>query len=288
MALPFSGPLSLEQIRAEFVGGYPISLSQYYRGGGLVTGNNTGVPTSGTISISNFYGTVRRIFIPITISTSTYNFNVYDNRGGSYVAGISDVQVTVNPGVRVGSTSTGAYAMLVTNAFASGDTVTIINNGVIQGMGGAGADSVLGAVNGNAGAAAGPALYINRPTTIQNNSIIAGGGGGGGSGGGGQDDKGPARWGGGGGGGAGFAPGAGGGGGYPGSAGTADQGGSPGYGDASAGGFGGGRGAAGQAGQNSGGANPRTGGAGGAAGFYIVGNGFVTWTATGTREGPAA
>jgi hypothetical protein len=288
MALPASGPLSLAQIQGEFGGSNPISMSEYYRGGGFVTNNNTSVPTSGTIAVSNFYGTVRRIFIPITISSSTYNFDVYANRGGSYVAGISDLQVTVNGGVRVGSTSTGAYAMLVTSSFAAGDTVTIVNNGVIQGMGGNGADSVLGAVDGGPGFGAGPALYINRPTTIQNNSIIAGGGGGGGAGGGGQDDKGPARWGGGGGGGAGFAPGAGGGGGYPGSAGTEDAGGSPGYGDASAGGFGGGRGAAGQNGQNSGGANPRSGGAGGAAGYYIIGNGFVTWTATGTREGPAA
>lgn len=288
MALPPSGPLSLSQIQGEFGGSNPISLSEYYRNGGLVTSNNTSVPTSGTISVSNFYGTVRRIFIPITISSSTYNFDVFSNRGGSYVPGISDLQVTVNPGVRVGSTSTSAYAMLVTSAFSSGDTVTIINNGVIQGMGGRGADSVLGAVNGGPGGGAGPALYINRPTTIQNNSIIAGGGGGGGAGGGGQDDKGPARWGGGGGGGAGFNPGGGGGGGYPGSAGGLDSGGSPGYGDASAGGFGGGRGANGQNGQNSGGANPRSGGAGGSAGYYIVGNGFVTWAATGTREGPAA
>lgn len=287
MALPPSGPLSLSQIQGEFGGSNPISLSEYYRGGGFVTNNNTSVPTSGTISISNFYGTVRRIFIPITISSSTYNFDVYNNRGGSYVAGISDVQVTVNGGARVGSTSTGTYAMLVTNAFASGDTVTIINNGVIQGMGGQGADSVLGAVDGGPGSPGGLGLYVNFPTTIQNNSIIAGGGGGGGAGGGGQDDKGPARWGGGGGGGAGYNPGAGGGGGYPGSAGTEDAGGAPGSGDASAGGFGGGRGAAGQNGQNSGGANPRSGGAGGAAGFYIVGSGFVTWTATGTREGQA-
>jgi len=288
MALPASGPLSLSQIQGEFGGSNPISMSEYYRGGAFVTNNNTSVPTSGTIAVSNFYGAVRRIFIPITISSSTYNFDVYANRGGSYVAGISDLQVTVNGGVRVGSTSTGAYAMLVTSSFAAGDTVTIVNNGVIQGMGGNGADSVLGAVDGGPGFGAGPALYINRPTTIQNNSIIAGGGGGGGAGGGGQDDKGPARWGGGGGGGAGFAPGAGGGGGYPGSAGTEDAGGSPGYGDAAAGGFGGGRGAAGQNGQNSGGANPRSGGAGGAAGFYIVGDSFVTWTATGTREGPAS
>lgn len=59
MALPNSGTMTLEMIRAEFGGGYPISLSQYYRNGGLVTSNNTNVPTSGTISLSNFYGAMK-------------------------------------------------------------------------------------------------------------------------------------------------------------------------------------------------------------------------------------
>jgi hypothetical protein len=291
MALPASGPLSLSQIQGEFGGSNPISMSEYYRGGAFVTNNNTSVPTSGTIAVSNFYGTVRRIFIPLTISSSTYNYDVYANRGGSYVAGISDLQVTVNSGVFVGSTSTSAYAMLVTDSFNAGDTVTIVNNGAIQGMGGNGGDSQFAAQSGgNPGASAGSALYINRPTTIQNNSIIAGGGGGGGGASGWTPNKGGSGWGGGGGGGAGFNAGAGGGGGYPGSAGTDSAGGAGSFGDGGSapGGNGGGRGANGANGGDAVGANPRPGGAGGAAGFYIVGNSFVTWTATGTREGPAA
>lgn len=290
MALPSSGPLTLSQIQGEFGGSNPISMSEYYRGGAFVGNNNTTVPTSGAISISNFYGTVKRVFIPLTISSSTYNYDVYANRGGTYIAGISDIQVTVNGGVRVGSTSTGAYAMLVTNSFNAGDTVTIVNNGVIQGMGGTGGDSLTGASNGNPGTNAGNALYINRATTIQNNSVIAGGGGGGGGGSGWTPSKGGSGWGGGGGGGAGFNPGSGGGGGYPGSNGTDSAGGAGNPGDFQgiAGGTGGGRGANGATGGASGGANPRPGGAGGAAGYYIVGGGFVTWTATGTRQGPAA
>ena len=173
MALPSSGPLALTQIQTEFGGSNPISMSEYYRGGAYVTSNNTTVPTSGAISISNFYGTVKRIFIPLTISSSTYNYDVYANRGGSYIAGISDIQVTVNGGVIVGSTSTSTYAMLVTNSFNAGDTVTIINNGVIEGMGGNGGDSQFAAQSGgNPGTSAGNALYINRATTIQNNSRL--------------------------------------------------------------------------------------------------------------------
>jgi len=61
MTLPSSGPLSLSDIQTEFGGSNPISLSEYYAGGAYVpagtTGTNGPVPSSGTISISNFYGT---------------------------------------------------------------------------------------------------------------------------------------------------------------------------------------------------------------------------------------
>ena len=58
MALPSSGTLSINDIVGEFGGSAPHSLSEYYRGGGLVPNiaANSSVPTSGTISISNFYG----------------------------------------------------------------------------------------------------------------------------------------------------------------------------------------------------------------------------------------
>lgn len=288
--LPSSGPLSLTDIQGEFLGTAPIGLSEYYRGGPYVPNSTSTatIPTSGTIAVSNFYGTRRRIAIPLTISSPTYNYDVYANRGPSYVAGISDINVTVSPGVRVGSTSVDTYAMSVPSSFNSGDTITITNNGYIQGMGGTGGPSILGASPGPAGFKGGNALYTNRPVTVQNNSVIAGGGGGGGTGGGGQDDKGPARWGGAGGGGAGYNVGPGGTGPYGGSNGTNDAGGVGGAGDAATGGSGGGRGAAGSPGSNSGGANPRPGGAGGPAGYYLVGNPFVTWSATGTRQGSVA
>lgn len=56
MTLPASGPISLANIQTEFGGVSPIGLDEYYRGGAFVTSNNTGVPTAGTISASNFYG----------------------------------------------------------------------------------------------------------------------------------------------------------------------------------------------------------------------------------------
>ncbi len=50
MALPSSGQLSLDDIQTEFGGSNPIGLSEYY-------GVASGVPSSGTIDISDFYGT---------------------------------------------------------------------------------------------------------------------------------------------------------------------------------------------------------------------------------------
>lgn len=61
MTLPSSGPLSLNDIQTEFGGSNPISLSEYYAGGAYVPAGTSGtygaVPSSGTISIQNFYGT---------------------------------------------------------------------------------------------------------------------------------------------------------------------------------------------------------------------------------------
>lgn len=58
MALPTSGPMSLSMIRGEFGGTGPVKLSDYYRGGGRVpnTPVNAGVPSSGPIRLSHFYG----------------------------------------------------------------------------------------------------------------------------------------------------------------------------------------------------------------------------------------
>ncbi len=59
MALPSSGTITTEQIRAEFGGSLPFVTSDYYRGGGLVpnTTANASVPTSGQMTIpDDFYG----------------------------------------------------------------------------------------------------------------------------------------------------------------------------------------------------------------------------------------
>jgi len=322
MAIPGPGvAISMNTIATEFGGTVPHSLSEYYRGGGLVpnTPGNAAIPTSGQIAMGNFYGSANRTQVALTISGNTYNYDVYNNRGPTYVAGATDLTVTVNPGVTVGSTSTGTYAMLVPSSFSPGDTVTIVNNGVIQGMGGAGGTSQFmpggppTAWPGSPGAGGGSALYVNRPTTVTNNGTVASGGGGGGGGVGIFGNTSPkvtnvSVSGGGGGGGSGFNGGAGGtAGNVPskptdvrgsnGSSGSSPAGGGGGPGGVNGsniggpGGAGGGRGAGGANGstgsyQGTGGQG--SGGSGGGAGNYIVGNPFVTWPVTGTRQGNVA
>ena len=62
MALQTSGAISLSDIQTEFGGANPIGLNEYYAGGSYVptgtTGTNGAVPSSGTISLWNFYGTL--------------------------------------------------------------------------------------------------------------------------------------------------------------------------------------------------------------------------------------
>lgn len=56
MTLPSSGTLSMSQIKTEFTG--PNNLRSYLIGGGYVANheNNSGVPTSGTITVRNLLG----------------------------------------------------------------------------------------------------------------------------------------------------------------------------------------------------------------------------------------
>ena len=65
MALPSSDTLSMADIAGEFGGATPHSLSEYY-------GAATGVPTAGTISISDFYGTSAVATVNTTIVASKF------------------------------------------------------------------------------------------------------------------------------------------------------------------------------------------------------------------------
>jgi hypothetical protein len=182
MGFPFSGngsPLSFSELQTEFGGSNPISISEYYRGGAFVTDNNTDVPTSGVITMGDFYGASKKFIV--TISADTTNLEVtsaYLVAAGWNSA--SYFQININSSVYVYSTSTSVAGLTVNGSYPYGFAVS--NSGYVMGMGGNG--GVYSTFNGSAG---GPALSItNSYTTAQmsvvNNAgaYIAGGGGGGG------------------------------------------------------------------------------------------------------------
>jgi hypothetical protein len=74
LGLPASIPAN-QNISSEFGGApAPYDISEYYRGGGLVPNNATNVPTSGSISFSNFYGTsATPPYTPVSVSIPNYS-----------------------------------------------------------------------------------------------------------------------------------------------------------------------------------------------------------------------
>lgn len=275
MTIKTSGFLRITDIKNEYNKGYDLAnykgVSWYWNAYG-----NLGAFSTSNLNMKQFFGKSSQVIINLTISADTQNYDVKTSAGGTYVAGFTTINLTINSGIYVGSSSTGSYAMTVTG-FTSGDTINIINNGFIIGAGGNGGNGGTGSGQSGrtAGSNGGNALYLNYPTKITNNGTIAGGGGGGAGGdggqtygsclGGGSSFTGPA-----GGGGAGY------------TAGSAGSG--------SPSGSGGTRTAGGAGGSSNAGGNPGVKGvdqsvSGGAAGFYIVGVSNATFIAAGTLLG---
>ena len=167
MACPASGTISIQSLVDEFGGTAPHSMSEYYRNGGEVPGNNTNVPTSGTISLSNFYSAVNEI--QQTYSSTNTNLNLATVFGSNWGTTVPK-RVIINSSAVIGATS-GNAAILIPSGM--GGTLVIDNSGSIQGHG--------GSSNGGTG---GNAIHCSSTSgvTINNSSgatIKAGGGGGG-------------------------------------------------------------------------------------------------------------
>ena len=161
MALQSSGAISLANIQSEFGGSNPISLSEYYLNGAYTTSNNTSVPTSGAISIDNFYGAIRAVYV-------TYEIIGAGGGGGSgYGSGTSG---------QAGGASTLTYTP------AGGSPVTVTSDGGAGGNAnyntgmGKGESSYYGA-GGNQGADS----DSNNETAGSSTSVYGAGGGGGGA-----------------------------------------------------------------------------------------------------------
>ncbi len=173
MTLPASGAISLSQVNVEL----GLSSTASINMGAANVRTLFGVP-SGAISMSNGYGKSNRAAISYTISSNTAHASINVASLPGYSAGTSDITITVNSGVYVYATSISTPALTLSGG-ASGDTVTLVNNGYIMGMGGTGAGSPS-----NPGVG-GPAISLGFNTTINNTNASAyiGGGGGGGAGG---------------------------------------------------------------------------------------------------------
>jgi hypothetical protein len=114
---------------------------------------------------------------PFAVNTTQTTVNVSTLLG--YSAGKSDITITVNSGVYLYSTSTSVPALTITGA-TTGDTITLVNNGFIMGMGGAGSSiPEAGGTVANPGFPGGPAISLGYSISLTNNSSIGGGGGGG-------------------------------------------------------------------------------------------------------------
>jgi len=88
MSLPpvkVSGPISFTDIKNAFTGTISIRLSHYYNN--YSTGyvkNNSSIPSSGAIKMSNFYRQSRQLKLPVIIDNSNYVFNFINISNTNY------------------------------------------------------------------------------------------------------------------------------------------------------------------------------------------------------------
>ena len=131
MTLPSSGTITIAQIQAEFGGSSPASLSEYYRNGAYVpdTSSNSSIPTSGTITMANFYGGSGATTSG-TFSAANFTTQSGVSRNGTYISNNLTLSVTNGP-ITVSTSgagtpliqknSTGSY--LSSLSFANGNTI---------------------------------------------------------------------------------------------------------------------------------------------------------------------
>ena len=170
MALQSSGAISLANIAAEFGGSTPHSLSEYY-------GAASGVPGSGTISFSNFYGTSS--VVTVTRSSNGTNIDLASEFGSNWAANVAKAY-NINSGVTLGGSGNAALSV----SSGMGGTLTINNAGEIQGYpGAAGGGGYAGALGGSAqsggnggnGSDGGSAVvvYSGNPTINNTGAILS-------------------------------------------------------------------------------------------------------------------
>lgn len=184
--LPLSGPLSIEEIAEEFFGSGtdpsatpPHWLADYYG-----VDDDPAIPTSGTISISDFYGAQNLWELnlgDILVGNNIQNLNVYDLAIANGWNGQALIDITIPAGVYIWSDDI-ALPGLITGNLPNG--LILRNYGYIIGKGGQGG-SVTNATTSAEYIEAedgGPAMVIECETELYTHDgyVAAGGGGGGG------------------------------------------------------------------------------------------------------------
>ncbi len=117
MALQSSGQITIKDIADEFGGSEPHTLSEYYDAA-------SGVPSSGMITVSDFYG--KSAAISLTITSSQLNFDLYDaliaaGHSSSDISSNTIFNITINSGVTMkGSSTQGNNSQLGSYNYTSG------------------------------------------------------------------------------------------------------------------------------------------------------------------------
>ena len=118
MTIVASGTISINSLVGEYGGSAPHAMNEYYKGGSLVSNhsNNANVPTSSTISLSNFYGQSNTSPTP-----TQHNYNMTGATAGT---------LCIGAGISGASNGHGAFGSISPNpqstAFASGWNPTIM------------------------------------------------------------------------------------------------------------------------------------------------------------------
>lgn len=128
MALPTSGPISLGMVRTEFGVSGQIKMSMLYRGGGIVpnTPANSGVPTSGAIKLSNFYGASKMQLQVVANSVYRAVRRLSGDPSTISISGTTSTTVTGNSGsvTYLWERTSGSTSMSISSATAANPTFT--------------------------------------------------------------------------------------------------------------------------------------------------------------------
>ena len=141
MTLQASGTITMADIVAEFGGTAPHSISEYYRGGAYVPDipQNAAIPTSGTISFSNFYGATALDILPNSVTWENLSFagSGTDTGLSQTITGINTtitLEVVYDGGVNMDIellyrlNNTGGYTSLTPGS----DTITVSNGTIVN------------------------------------------------------------------------------------------------------------------------------------------------------------